>query len=364
MVPGIPGLVVDGHTDAPTRLLELPQPLTGEHPGRHVDLPRLRRGGVDAVVFALYLPPELSPAAGLERARAQLAAVRAELRPGSFALARSVAEVRARAAVGEVAIVLGLENGRPLALPGALEELADAGVRLVTLTHMASHEWCDSSTDEPRHGGLSRQGEQIVRALNDRGIAIDVSHVSDAAVVHALAVSRAPVIASHSSARALCDHPRNLPDELVREIACRGGVVMANAYPAFLDGEAALANEARMARLGGPLAALREAYAERPAELAEAMDGMLRAHPLPPVPLERYVDHVLHLVAVAGEEHVGIGTDFDGIPEVPVGFEDPSRMPALAARLLDRGLDPRAVGWVFGENLLRVLGDVERAASA
>lgn len=362
MIDGFPGLVFDGHTDVPTRLLEWREPLSVAQPQRHVDLPRLRAGGVDALVFALYVPAELDPLAGLERARRQLARVHEELAPGGLALARGVVEVRARARAGEIAVVLGLENGRPLLVDGALDELVAAGVRMVTLTHVATHEWCDASTDAPQHGGLSPRGEEIVRELNRRGVAIDVSHVSDGAVEHVLATSRAPVVASHSSARALCPQPRNLPDPLLRAIAERGGVIMANAYPAFLCADAAAVNDARLQRLGPALAALREAYGERPDEVAAAQDGLLRAHPLPSVPLARFVDHLLHLVAVAGERQVGIGSDFDGIPEVPVGFEDPSRFPALAEALLARGLSRVAVAGILGENALRVLGEIERAA--
>ncbi len=356
-------LILDGHTDVPTRLWEEPADLTVRAGDRHVDLPRLRKGGVDGLVFALYVPVALSPAAGLDHVRTlhRLAAER--LAPGRLEQAESADEVRRAARRGAVAVLFGLENGRPLTVPGALEEVARMGVRYVTLTHVSSHEWCDASTGEPHHHGLSPEGIEIVRRLNQRAILADVSHVSDTAVEQVLAVATAPVIASHSSARALCDHPRNLPDNLVRDIARQGGVVMANSYPAFLAPAAARANEQRLSEIGGDLVELSTVYLRDPRrhwrEIAELMAG----HPLPPVGLDTYVDHIIHLIGVAGEEHVGLGSDFDGIPDVLQGFEDPTHFPDLAAALLDRGLDRAALRLVLGENFLRVLQQAERSAS-
>jgi membrane dipeptidase len=235
-------------------------------------------------------------------------------------------------------------------------------VRYVTLTHMATHEWCDASTDAPVHGGLSGEGVKIVREMVRRGILPDVSHVSDDAVRHVLEVSPVPVVASHSSARALCDHPRNLPDELVREIARRDGVVMANSYPAFLSPEASRADSER-AKIVKPI--LREVAAEFQGDrkrIAEEEARLFADHPLPRVPLAIFVDHVVRLIELGGEEHVGIGSDFDGIPDVVEGFEDPSRFPALGSALLERGVDKGGVRLILGENFLRVLRRAEAAA--
>ena len=189
---------------------------------------------MDALVFALYVPASLDPAAGLGARQGALRASEKALIPGQLVQVAAADDLESAARRGEVAVLFGLENGRPLTVPGALDDCAKMGVRYVTLTHWASHEWCDASTDSPVHGGLSREGEAIVRRMNRLGILPDVSHVSDDAVLHTLDVSTAPVIASHSSARALCDHPRNLPDPLIREIARKDGVVMANSYPAFV----------------------------------------------------------------------------------------------------------------------------------
>jgi len=363
-------LVFDGHTDVPSRLWESPADLAAPLPDRHVDLPRLRRGGVDALVFALYVPASLSVAAGREHARTLFRLSRERLGRG-LVQATSAEEVRRAASRGEVAVVFGLENGRPLGAvrqpgglgdPGFLGECAAMGVRYVTLTHNASHEWCDASTDAPIHGGLAPAGIPLIREMNRRGILPDVSHVSDAAVAQVLAVSTVPPVASHSSARALCDVPRNLPDGLVREIARRGGVVMANSYAAFVGPEAARANAKRLEEIGPALAELDEPYLRDPAKYGEEIRRLFADRPLPPVPLAAFVDHLIHLVELGGEEHVGIGTDFDGITEPLDGFEDPSRFPDLTAALLERGVDKPGVRLILGENFLRLLSQAEKAA--
>ncbi|HEV8629834.1 MAG TPA: dipeptidase [Thermoanaerobaculia bacterium] len=351
---GLPPFLFDGHTDVPTRLWETPCDLRAACPDRQVDLPRLRAGGVSGLVFAFFLPSHLSAEEGLAHAETMHELTVAQLAPGALELATTPAALDAAVARGAVGVVFGLENGRPLILPGALEQLLAMGVRLVTLTHMGSHEWCDSSTDDEVHGGLSPAGEDIVRALNRAGVLVDVSHVSDRAVEHVLTVSSAPVIASHSSARALCDHPRNLRDDLARAISRRGGVVMVNAFPVFLDPVAESANRTRMAHLREPMLALEEAYAGRPGDLAAARVQLLAPYPQPPVPLSTFADHVMHLLGVAGEEGLGIGTDFDGIPETPVGLTSPADFPALMAELRARGLDERTLRLVMGDNFRRV----------
>jgi membrane dipeptidase len=356
-------LVLDGHTDVPTKLWENPQSLAERLPGRHADLPRLREGGVDALVFALYIPASLDPDRGWKHARElhRISVEHVEAVPG-LEIAVSAEDIRRTWHRGVVSVLFGLENGRPLSLSGALEECVEMGVRYVTLTHMATHEWCDASTDEARHGGLSSEGEGIVWEMTRRGIVPDVSHVSDDAVLHVLEVSRIPVVASHSSARALCDHPRNLPDDLIREIARRDGVVMANSYPPFVSPQASAADRRRGQEIREELASTEEAYLADPKPLWEPRARLLAERPLPEVPLSTWVDHIIHLIDIAGEEHVGIGTDFDGIPDVLTGFEDASRFPDLTAALLERGVDKGGVRLILGENFLRVLKKAEEAA--
>ncbi|MDP9122681.1 MAG: dipeptidase [Acidobacteriota bacterium] len=354
-------LVLDGHTDVPLRLWESPADLGLRLADRQVDLPRLRQGGVDALVFALYIPAILGPEAGLELALTLHRIATAHLVAGLVAVA-GVEELRRTVGRGAVAVLFGLENGRPLLVPGALERCQALGVRYVTLTHMRTHEWCDASTDAAAHGGLSPRGVELVREMNRRGILPDLSHASDDAVRHVLEVSAVPVLASHSSARARCDHPRNLPDELIREIGRGDGLVMANSYPSFVDPAASHADGERFAAVHQDLEATEEAYLRDPQRHWQERRDLLADHPMPAVPLAAYVDHVVHLIEQAGEEHVGIGTDFDGIPEVLTGFEDVSRFPDLTAALLARGVDRAGVRLILGENFLRLLGEAERYA--
>jgi membrane dipeptidase len=352
-------LVFDGHTDVPTRLWEEPADLSQRLPDRHVDLPRLRQGGVDALVYALYLPASLDAERGLAHAQ-ELYRCSVEGLPAGMVQARTADEIVRAVHRGAVAVVMALENGRPLTLPGAIEACVVMGVRYVTLTHWATHEWCDASTDAPVHGGLSPEGVEIVRRLNRQGILADVSHVSDDAVLHVLDVCRVPPVASHSSARALCDHPRNLTDALVREMSRKGGVVMANSYPAFVSPEASRADAARGKQLRPVLEASEEEYYRRPGEIARERQRLLSSRPLPRAPFSLFVDHVIRLIELAGEEHVGIGTDFDGIPETLEGFEDPSRFPDLTAALLARGVDRSGVKLILGGNFLRLLQQAEK----
>ncbi|HMB53049.1 MAG TPA: dipeptidase [Thermoanaerobaculia bacterium] len=357
-------LVVDGHTDLPSRLFERPADLSERLPDGHIDLPRLRAGGVSALVAALYVPADLSPEAGWERALGLHGTMAGQWQPGELEKVTSADDVRSAAERGAVGALLALENGRPLQLPGTLARCAALGIRYVTLTHNATHEWCDAAMDEPRHGGLSDVGVKIVREMRRRGILVDVSHVSDDAVLNALDAVRMPVIASHSSSRALCNHPRNLSDSLAADVARAGGVVMANAVPFLLDAAAAKVQrrcseelEKRRGELPSPEDG---SYSDAREQLIEEI---AERHPMPKVPLSRYVDHVMHLVGVAGEEHVGIGSDFDGMRETPVGFGDCSRYPALVEALLERGLSAPAVRMVLGENFLRVLAESERLST-
>lgn len=356
-------LVIDAHTDVPTRLWESPADLSERLTDRHVDLPRLREGGVDALVFALFVPASLDPQQGWEHALKLYEVSEKALIPGELVQVAKADDLERTAGRGEVAVLFGLENGRPLEVPGALDECGKLGIRYVTLTHWATHEWCDASTDEPRHGGLSLAGEALVWKMSRMGILPDVSHVSDRAVLHVLDVAPGPVIASHSSARALCDHPRNLTDDLVREITRKGGLVMANSFPVFVGPEALQADTARMKDLKPQLEATEEEYQRDPQKVAKERARLLDEHPLPKVPLSAFVDHVIRLIDLGGEEHVGIGTDFDGIPDVLEGFEDVSKFPALTAALLARGVDKAGVKLILGGNFLRVLGEAERVAA-
>ncbi len=351
--------MLDAHTDVPMRLFERAADLRETCPDRHIDLPRLRAGGVDAFFAALYVPSALSPDEGLNHALRLYDLMREQCRPGGLALVRTVADARAARQRGEIGVFLGLENGRCLTAPGALERLDEIGIRYVTLTHIKSHEWCDASTDQARNGGLSPVGRAIIGDLNRRGILVDVSHISDDAVRQAVEISEQPVVASHSSARALCDHPRNLPDELVELIAHAGGVVMANAFPAFIAPQAAAATNRFLAENAAAIEEIMAGYFDDPDRASGEVDALMALDPPPPVPLATYIDHLWHLAEVAGADHVGIGTDLDGIPVTPVGLSSAADFPQITGRLLERGMADDDVVAVLGSNLLRILEAAE-----
>lgn len=355
-------IVFDGHTDLPTRLFYGPADLGERLDDGHIDLPRLRAGGVTGFAAAFFVPAFLDPERGWRHVLELHRLTEERLRPGELERVTTAEEIRQAKRAGIVGALYAIENGRPLTSEPRVREAAALGVRYVTLTHFATHEWCDASTDEPRWGGLSDEGVRRVREMRGLGILPDVSHVSDDAVLHTLDAVRSPVIASHSSCRALCDHPRNLSDSLVRDVARYGGVVMANTYPPFVAGAAAEANRARTAKVRPLIEELSSVPDPDLNALREAWRDAAAADPLPPVPLDAFVDHVMRLVDLVGEEHVGIGTDFDGITDVLEGFGDASEWPSLTAALLARGLSPRAARWVLGESFLRVLAEAERRA--
>jgi membrane dipeptidase len=329
-----------------------------------MDLPRLVEGGVDAQFFAAWVDPAYAPDRAFARADSLLDAVIAMTRsvPG-VELARTAEDVRAISGRGRVAALLAVENGQ--AIENDLENLrrlAAKGVRYLTLTWMNSHEWADGSAGEILHHGLTDFGREVVREMERLGILVDVSHASDATFWDVLEIARNPVIASHSSTDAFGEHHRNLNDQQLRAIAKNGGVVGINFYAAYVDPAFGAALDEAMRRLRPGLDSLDAAWGEdtaaarreRERRRAETVAG------LPPVPLARVADHVLHVIAVAGVDHVGLGSDFDGISATPQGLEDASRLPALTAELRARGLSDEDLAKVLGGNFLRVLEAAER----
>lgn len=358
--------VVDGHNDLPWAIrmraggsLDVADPRT-RLDGYHTDFPRLREGGVGAQFWSVYVPAwSKSP---LRETIEQIDLVRRMLAmaPGWTELAVGSDEVERIRASGRVAGLLGAEGGHSIenSLP-ALRALGDLGVRYMTLTHIDTIDWADSATDEPRHGGLTDFGRDVVREMNRLAMLVDISHVSIDTMWDALEVSAAPVIASHSSAAALAAHPRNIPDDVLEAVGRSGGVVMINFYSGFLTGEAAekslgLFAEAR--RLHGELS--------DDEALEEAMRRMAEDDPIDAGSVADVVDHIEHAVHVAGVDHVGLGSDFDGIDVVPAGLEDVSCYPNITAELLGRGWDEQAIRKVLGKNALRVLRKAEKVAAS
>jgi membrane dipeptidase len=361
-------LVVDTHVDTAQRLLDEGYDLGAPLGVGQLNLDALARGNVGAVFFALWANPDAHRADPRARVLALGAAVRAEVERHAdrLVLARTAADVVAARAAGRIAILLALEGGEAIGEHlAALRELDALGVRYVGLAWNEHTALADAAVPPaPRHGGLSDLGRAAVTELNRLGIMVDVSHLSDAAAREVIRASRAPVIASHSSARALADVPRNLPDDLLVELAAKGGVVQVNFHAAFLD---ASYGSALHARYGADVAALSRVRAERgPGAAAEAFYALnaRAARELPPPGLDALLAHVEHVRGVAGVDHVGLGSDFDGGIVPPSGIASPADLPKITAALLARGWPEEDLVKLLGGNVLRVMDTVERVGVA
>ena len=356
-------LVVDTHVDTAQRMIYEPGfDLGARHADGQLDLPRMKEGGLDAVFFSIWTVSETPAAEAVRGALAQIDAVHETTRrlAGDVVFATSVADIRRAHGDGKIAVLVGLEGGHMIADDiGMLRTYARLGVRYMTLTHNGNTSWADASRAKPEHGGLSDFGKDVVREMNRLGVMVDVSHVSDEAFADVLEVTTAPVIASHSSCRAIANHPRNMSDDMLRALAKNGGVVMINYYAAFLSqafgdalGSVAAEVDAALAKCAKGNEAC-TIMAEDRVNKALMLEGRL-----PKVSWEAILDHIDHAVKVAGIEHVGLGSDFDGA-SMPIGMEDVSMLPAITRGLLARGYSDGDVQKILGENLLRVMGEVE-----
>src|SRR5579863_4635443 len=359
-------LVFDTHVDTPQRLFFDQFDLGSRDAEGCVDIPRLREGGVGAIFFALWVPVEITGGAATRRAWDLLDAVvkQIEIHGDDLALSASSKEVRTARAENKIAVLLGIEGGHAIDNNLAvLREFHARGVRYMTLTHNAATEWADSSNDAPRHNGLTDFGKQVIREMNRLGMLVDVSHVSDATFYDVLETSRAPVIASHSCCRALCDAPRNLDDAMIKALASRGGVIHITFHDAFLSQEYATANRALAAEIASHEQAASQKFGENEArnlmELQRLSDESIRAGKLPQVSWEKIVDHIDHAVGIAGADSVGVGSDFDGA-FMPAGMEDASKFPLLTEGLVRSGYVEADIRKILGENTLRVMADAKR----
>ena len=359
-------LVLDAHADTPQRLFFDQFDLGRRGTEGCVDIPRLREGGVGAIFLALWVPVEITGAAATRRARDLLDATlkQIEIHGGDLSLCTSSKEVREARAENKIAVLLGVEGGHAIDNDLAiLREFRVRGVRYMTLTHNAATEWADSSNDAPRHNGLTDFGKQVIREMNRLGMLVDVSHVSDQTFYDVLETSRAPVIASHSCCRALCDAPRNLDDAMIQALASRGGVIHITFHDGFLSQEYANANRALASEIASQEQAVSEKVGENEAQnlmaLQRLSDESIRAGKLPQVSWEKIVDHIDHAASIAGADHVGVGSDFDGA-FMPAGMEDASKFPALTGGLLGRGYAEADIRKILGENTLRVMYDAQR----
>lgn len=376
-------IVVDTHNDVTSAILDegfdlaMPDTRPNGKMRTHTDNARLKRGGVDAQFFAIYVGKEFvgkSAAEGGGAARRALDMIdivyeQAARHPESLEMAYTVADIRRIARTGRVASLMGIEGGHAIEDSlHALRMFYKLGVRYMTLTHTNTNDWADSEGDlnNPRvkhHNGLTDFGKQVVLEMNRIGMMIDVSHVSDKTFYDVIATTKAPIIASHSSARAISNHTRNMTDDMLRAMARNGGVVMVNFYDGFIDPRKANVTLQSRAKSDE----LREIYPNDPKKQASEMEAWRVANAVRgKTPLSILIDHFDHIIKVAGIDHVGMGADLDGIPldGTPEGIEDVSNYPLITYELLKRGYSENDVRRVLGENLLRVLSEVERVAHA
>jgi membrane dipeptidase len=326
------------------------------------DLPRLRAGGVGGQFWSVYVPSDLPAADAVTQTLEQIDALFGVVRrhPDRLELARWADDVERIAAARRTASMIGVEGGHSIGCSlGTLRILAELGAGYLTLTHNDDTEWADSATGDHPHGGLTRFGEEVVRELNRSGVLVDLSHVSDDTMRQAIEVSEAPVVFSHSSSRALCDVPRDVPDDVLELVGRVGAVVMVTFVPSFLTREGAVANAASWEEA----ARLRTEHPGDRRAVREAMDAWFKANPDPPATISDVADHVDHVRDVAGIDHIGIGSDFDGSESMPEGLEDVSRYPAVFEELADRGYGDEDMMKIAGRNVLRVMREAERTAT-
>jgi membrane dipeptidase len=363
-------IVVDSHDDTTQRLVfDKAFDIAKRNANGNIDIPRMREGGLDALFFSIWVPSDVTGPIAVTRALQQIDAVREAVRthPNDLLLATTTADVRRAASDHKIAALIGMEGGHMIDDDlGLLRDYATLGVRYLTLTHFKNNNWADSSTDKPAHDGLTDFGKDVVRELNRLGVMVDISHVADKTFYDALQVTTAPVIASHSSCRAIANHPRNMSDEMLRALAKNGGVVMINYHAAFLSEEFRVASE----KLSGDVVAAMDAMSKRCGgnEACSTMESERVNHEamvkgqLPKVTWDTIIEHIDHAVKVAGVDHVGLGSDFDGAT-MPLGMEDASKLPRITDALLKKGYSEMDAQKILGGNILRVMEQVERAAA-
>ena len=360
-------IVIDTHADTTQRLLfDKTFDIGARHKDGNVDIPRMRDGGLDALFFSIWVPGDITGPPAVKRALDLIDRVReaARTHPADLMLATTAADIRRAASEHKIAALMGMEGGHMIDDDlGILRLYAALGVRYLTLTHFLNNDWADSSTDKPAHNGLTPFGKDVVRELNRLGMMVDVSHVSDKTFYDVLEVTKAPVLASHSSCRAICNHPRNMSDDMLRALAKNGGVIMINYHAGFLSEPFRVASEKKNGNIVAAMAAMSKKCGGN--EACTTMEGERIDHEamqkgeLPKVSWELIVDHIDHAVKVAGIDHVGLGSDFDGAT-MPLGMEDVSKLPKLTDALLKKGYAEQDIEKILGGNLLRVMEQVEK----
>jgi membrane dipeptidase len=361
-------LVWDGHNDLPMRLknkgdmfaptLDISKLLTKGH----TDIPRLKQGNVGAQFWSAYVSANLqAKGTAVKATMEQIDAIHRMVKryPETFEMAATADDVVRIHKQGKIASLIGVEGGHSIdSSLGVLRIYYELGVRYMTLTHNLNVPWADSCTDEPKLKGLNEFGERVVLEMNRMGMLVDISHVSADTMRHVLRVTKAPIIASHSSAFAVAQHPRNVPDDVLKMVAKNNGVVMVNFYPAFIMPGRGKGGANEMAKV---YEELRQKFKDEK-ELAEAFEAWKKDHPVPVASVHDVVDHIEHIIKTAGIDHVGLGSDYDGIGSVPRQLEDVSCYPYITQALLNRGYTREEIHKILGLNALRVLREAEGVA--
>ena len=359
-------VVIDTHDDTTQRLLDPTFDLGVRHADGGIDIPRMREGGLNALFFSIWIPGTITGPKAVEQALTQIEAVRrqARLHPRDLVLATTAKDIRRAVARHKIAALMGIEGGHMIneALT-TLDRFFELGVRYMTLTHSKNVTWADSSGEAPAHNGLTDFGQKVVANMNRLGMIVDISHVSDKTFYDVLALSQAPVIASHSSCRALCAAPRNMTDQMIKDLAATGGVIQINYYNGFLSQPFKNATLAQDSRIEKEIDALIKQHcgddiACGDLEYLRLEREYMETGKLPRVDWMAIVDHIDHAVKLVGAEHVGLGSDFDGAT-MPFGMEDASHLPQITEALLKKGYSDRDIRNILGGNMLRVMQQVE-----
>ncbi len=368
-------IVIDGHNDITSPMVDEDYDLRNSsvakfHMGGdpfHTDIARLKAGGITGEFFSIYVSGSTMKTGGaMRRAMDMIDATNREVErnPGSLISCTTAAEIRRAKKQNKICILMGIEGGYVIEDSlYALRNFYRLGVRYMTLTHNVATNWADAHRDE-KHNGLTDFGKEVVREMNRLGMLIDISHVSVKTMNDALDVSTAPIIASHSSARGVNDHTRNVPDEVLKRVAKNGGVMMINFYPSFLDARTNKEENERSARLRDQVTALQEQYKNDRGAFDEAIRKLEEANPIYIPTYARIVDHIDHMKKIAGIDIVGLGSDFDGVPYLPAGMNGAEDLILVTYEMLKRGYTEQEVRKVLGENFLRAFAKAEQVAGS
>lgn len=367
-------IIIDGHNDIPSPMVDEDFDLATDSRGKfhkdgdpfHTDLSRFKESGITGEFFSIYVSgTDYQKGGKMQRVMDLIDATYREVEKHPQQLIRcdTAAEIRKAKKLKKVCVLMGIEGG--YAIENSLYALRNfyrLGIRYMTLTHNVSHDWADAHGDKPKNNGLSDFGKEVVREMNRLGMLVDISHVSVKVMNDVLDVSTAPIMASHSSARALNDHTRNVPDDVLKRVAKNGGVIMINFYPSFLDARTNKEENERTAKLKPQIDALKEKFKNDPQGYNEAERKLLAENPIYVTPYTTIVDHIDHIKKVAGIDNVGLGSDFDGVPFLPAGMKGMEDLILVTYEMLKRGYTEQEIRKVLGENFLRAFAQAENVA--